>query len=312
MLRKVFFNQRELRAGWRFALYVALVFAFGLVAYFLIRLLRGPAHRMSELTVSTVMIRDAVLFLLFIIPALIMCRIERRTLGDYGLTRSGAFGSRFWEGIVWGVGLMAATIGLLVVLGICHIRGFALPAVAGLEYGIGWAIAFVLVGLTEEFAFRGYTQFSLTTGMGFWPAALLLSGTFAAAHFPNAGETWVGTAGVFLAAMILALPLRRTGALWFSIGLHAGWDWMETFFFGVPNSGMQPRGYLLHTSFSGSRWMTGGTVGPEGSVIAIVVVILGLGLLHFRFPQVQYPRQESLKPPVRASQAAAVVTSATP
>ncbi len=305
MLKNLFFNDRELRAGWRFALYVVLVVAFGLAVYFPLRLLRGPGHWSSELTVATVLLRDAVLFLIVLIPALIMGRIERRTLGDYGLERRGAFGSHFWEGIAWGVGLMAATILVLVVLGICQIGGLALPAVAGLKYALGWAIAFMLVGLTEEFAFRGYTLFSLTTGMGFWPAALLLAGTFAAAHFPNPGETWVGTASVFFAAMILALPIRRTGALWFSIGLHAGWNWMQTFFFGVPNSGMLPRGYLLHTSFSGSPWLTGGTVGPEGSIIALAFVGLGFVLLHFRFPHAQYPRSEALKPPGAFAQTAA-------
>jgi hypothetical protein len=35
----------------------------------------------------------------------------------------------------------------------------------------GWSAAFVIVGLSEEFAFRGYLQFTLTTGMGFWPSA---------------------------------------------------------------------------------------------------------------------------------------------
>ena len=57
-----------------------------------------------------------------------------------------------------------------------------------------WAIAFVMVGLAEEFAFRGYMQFTITTGIGFWPAALLMSLLFGLAHAGNPGESKTGLA----------------------------------------------------------------------------------------------------------------------
>jgi hypothetical protein len=31
-------------------------------------------------------------------------------------------------------------------------------------------------------------------------------------------------------------------------------------------------GHLLNSSFHGSRWLTGGSVGPEGSVLVFVVI----------------------------------------
>jgi membrane protease YdiL (CAAX protease family) len=232
-----------------------------------------------------------------------MGRIERRSLGDYGMPRRGAFGAHFWEGIVWGIGLMATTMLVLVLLGVSHIGDLAVSGGASLKYGLAWGIAFILVGVAEEFAFRGYTLFTLTTSVGFWPAALILSGGFAIAHLP-AGETWLGVLQDFLAGMMFALPLRRTGALWFSIGLHAGWDWMQTFFFGVSIGGMRPHGYLLNTSFSGSAWLSGGRLGPGNSVIPIGVFGLALILLHFRLPEARYPRPEALKGPSSVSQAA--------
>jgi membrane protease YdiL (CAAX protease family) len=313
VLIKVFFNDRELRAGWRFALYLVLVFAIGFGLNLLLRfLLHSSPSAPREFTATRVIFGDTLLFLIVLIPALILGRVERRTLGDYGLPARGAFGARFWEGILWGFGLQAATILLLIALGVCRISGFAATAVPGLEYGALWAVAFLLVGFAEEFGFRGYSQFTLTTGLGFWPAALLLSGGFGLVHLRNAGENWVGAVGVFFAAMVLVLPLRRTGALWFSIGLHAGWNWTETCFFGVPNSGTQAHGYLLNTSFSGSHWLTGGSVGPEASVVALALLALAFLLLHFRFPHAQYPRPGALNPPARPSQPAPVITPAAP
>ncbi len=40
----------------------------------------------------------------------------------------------------------------------------------------------------EEFLFRGYAQFTLATGIGFWPAATALSAAFGAVHLHNSGE----------------------------------------------------------------------------------------------------------------------------
>ena len=46
---------------------------------------------------------------------------------------------------------------------------------------------------------------------------------------------------------------------------------------------MPAKGHLLNTVFSGSKWMTGGTVGPEGSVVELVIVSAVIGLLFLRF-----------------------------
>ena len=48
--------------------------------------------------------------------------------------------------------------------------------------------------------FRGYLQATLTRGLGFWPAAILVSVLFGAGHIPNAGETVVGIIGVMIRA----------------------------------------------------------------------------------------------------------------
>jgi hypothetical protein len=47
-------------------------------------------------------------------------------------------------------------------------------------------------------------------------------------------------------------------------------------------------GHLLRSSFHGSSWVTGGSVGPEGSVL--VFVILGLTWVAFdrAYPEVKY------------------------
>jgi hypothetical protein len=150
----------------------------------------------------------------------------------------------------------------------------AIHGTAILTAAAAWGLAFLLSGLAEEFLFRGYGQFTLTTGMGFWPSAFLLSGLFGLVHGTNGGETVLGDLSVVSFGLLLCLFLRRTGNLWCAVGFHLGYDWGQTFLYGVPNSGLLPSQNLLNASFSGPRWLTGGTVGPEASILCPIVLAI--------------------------------------
>ena len=74
--------------------------------------------------------------------------------------------------------------------------------------------------------------------------------------------------------------LRRTGNLWFMVGFHAASDYAETFIYSTPDSGMLAQGHMLNSSFHGARWLTGGTIGPEGSVLVLGVLVLLLAAVY--------------------------------
>src|SRR5207237_1715995 len=137
----------------------------------------------------------------------------------------------------------------------------------------------------EDFRSRGYLQVTLTRAIGFWPAAVLLSCEFGWSHRLNAGEQWPGLLAAAFIGFFFCLTLRRTGSLWFAIGFHAAWDWGETFFYGTADSGLVAPGHMFNSTLQGPAWLSGGSVGPEGSVLLFVVVaILWLGVGK-RFPQ---------------------------
>jgi hypothetical protein len=131
--------------------------------------------------------------------------------------------------------------------------------------------------------------------MGFWPAAIN-SLIFAAIHLTNSGESALGILSVFCVALFFYFTLWRTGTLWFAVGFHAAWDYGETFIFGVPDSAEVATGHLLNAHFHGARWITGRTVGPEGS--ALVFVVYGLAALLFAFscPNTRLISQRSVYP----------------
>jgi membrane protease YdiL (CAAX protease family) len=293
-LRNIFVGSNGLRAGWRLLVFLVL---FGICAAILERLslfLAGP----GRFTLVSIAFMELVLFGSALSASGIMGRIEKRTFADYGLPAQGAFGSRFWEGSLWG---FVALSFLLLLLRITRSFEYGVPAIKGLElgkYALLWGCVFLLVALAEEYTFRGYPLFTLSSGIGFWPAALILSALFGLVHLGNPGESWLGGFNAGFIGVFFCLTLRRSGSLWFAIGTHMGWDWGETFFYGVPDSGQVAPGHFLSPVFHGSKWLTGGTVGPEGSVLAMVVVAMMFMAFHYRFPPATRPRQFESGEPV--------------
>jgi membrane protease YdiL (CAAX protease family) len=285
--QRIFLGPQGLRAGWRFLIYLALgaicFFSFGAVLQWLFPVRRPGFSAWATLATEVTM------FLAALVPALILGKFERRSLGEYGLPKRGILGRRFWEGMLWGI--VAISV-LMAALHGAHVFDYGKTVLHGyylLKWGVFWGVFFLFVGLFEEFTFRGYTLFTLTSGVGFWPAAVFLSFLFGAIHMGNAGEEWAGGLAAGLIGLWLALTVRRTGTLWLAIGFHLSFDWGETFLYSVPNSGTVMPGHLLSSHFHGPRWLTGGSVGPEGSVLVFGLIALLFVVFDWVHREVKYP-----------------------
>ena len=151
--------------------------------------------------------------------------------------------------------------------------------------------------------FRGYAQFVLSEGIVFWPAAFLLSASFGALHLQNPGEGWVGALSVTVFGLFACFTLRRTGSLWFAVGFHAAGDFAETFLYSVPDSGMLAKGHLLNSNLHGPRWLTGGTIGPEGSVFDFLLFLMVFVIFAWLYPPLkpENPWIESAPQPAGSS-----------
>jgi uncharacterized protein len=216
--------------------------------------------------------------------AWVMSRLERRSLGEYGLPLRGAIGKRFWQGAAFGLTEISAALGTLGALGCYHFGLVQIHGAVFLKWLAFWLVFFLVVGLFEEFAFRGYAQFALTQGIGFWPASIATSLIFGAVHLTNPGENWIGVTGVVLTGLLWCFTLRRTGSLWFAIGMHAAFDFGETFLYSVPDSGMIFPGHLSSATLSGPAWLAGGTAGPEASILDFVILLSFFYVVHRLFP----------------------------
>jgi uncharacterized protein len=271
-LAYIFIGPEGLRAGWRFLVYIAGFVGMMYLASHAIRPLLPRRHSGQLPALWVFAVQECELLFAVYVPALLMSRLERRPVGAYGLPVKSAFGRSFWVGALWGIVAISVLLVTMRAAGAFYYGTLALHGVRVLKFVVFWAVLFVIVGLAEEFLLRGYTQFTLSQGIGFWPAAILLSAAFGGSHLFNPGENWVGALGAAVIGLFFCLTLRRTGTLWFAVGMHASWDWGETFLYSVPDSGTIAPGHLLNSSFQGSAWLTGGSVGPEGSVLVFVLI----------------------------------------
>ena len=280
---KIFLNQEGLRAGWRLLLYAAFWLTLEFVGKILIFQIAAP--NLNRLSPQSVLLSDFLDFASAYAAAFLMARLERRPMDVYGLPIRGAFRKSFWIGILLGLGEVSLLIALIAALGGYSFGTLALHGAGLFGWGILWLVAFVFVGLSEEFLFRGYTQYTLASGIGFWPAAVTLSLAFGAVHWANPGEEITGVLDVVVTGVVFAFVLRRTGNLWLAVGWHASFDFGETFLFSVPDSGYVFDHHLSNATLHGSpAWLTGGTVGPEGSLFSFLTMGLGALVIHFLFP----------------------------
>jgi membrane protease YdiL (CAAX protease family) len=220
-----------------------------------------------------------------LLAAWVMSRLEGRRLGEYGLPLGSGQGKFFLTGAMFGIAEISAVIGVLGAAGYYSFGSLEVHGASLLKWAVFWAALFVIVGFFEEYAFRGYLQFALTKGFGFWPATIVTSLIFGVVHLANPGESWPGIVGVMAVGLFWCFTLRRTGALWFAFGMHAAFDFGETFLFSVPDSGVVFPGHLSSAAIhNGPAWLVGGTAGPEASVLDFIILAIFFYIVHVMYP----------------------------
>lgn len=127
-----------------------------------------------------------------------------------------------------------------------------------------------------EIAFRGYAFKKLAQAVTPLGATLLTGVGFALLRLHTPGATPVAVWISGAAAVVLCAARLRTGGLWMPWGLHAGWLVSIALLFGQPLAGSRSASAVLHTSINAPLWVSGGEYGPEGSLIALL--LLGVAL----------------------------------
>jgi hypothetical protein len=279
-LKGVFIGSQGLRAGWGMVLFVLIVAAliFGLNFSLHAMHVHGPKPDPKVDDAFSTLFQDGITSAVLLIATLLTAAIERRSLVRLGLGLKNAV-PRLIQGLVIGVAALSALVGLLYLCGAITLGALALHGGDIWRSGGLWGLAFLSVGAAEELAFRTYLQQTLARGLNFRWAAVILGVLFTCAHLGNGGETPIGLSMVFVAGIVLSFAVWRTGAIWWSVGFHAAWDWAQSFVYGVADSGHLSKDSLMVSKPAGPDWLSGGATGPEGSVLGLAVLAAVAGII---------------------------------
>ncbi|MGQ0702768.1 MAG: lysostaphin resistance A-like protein [Gemmatimonadales bacterium] len=190
------------------------------------------------------------------------------------LARRSPRGRGLGSGVLIGAGLAALAMGAAVVLGQAEWRedgGTALQWLGALGLT---SLVLVPAAAAEELAFRGVPLIALSRAFGRTPALVVLAILFGSAHFANPEAGSLALANIALAGVFLGLMFFTPGGLWTSTGAHLGWN-LTLAGLAAPVSGIPLAMPWLDYSTGGPAWLTGGSFGPEGGVLASLCLVGG-------------------------------------
>ncbi len=214
----------------------------------------------------------------------LFCRfIDKRSLLDLGLK----FYKGFLRDVVVGTGLGITLTTLIFLIlyatGCLMIKGFIHQGNSPekLFFSISFTLLqFFLLGLAEELIFRGYILQNLIEDWGVAVAVAASSILFGLVHAGNPNVTILSIISITLAGVLLAYGYLTTNFLWLPVALHVSWNFFEGPVFGFPVSGVS--GFkLIQTKITGPNLFTGGAFGPEGGLISIFAIFVGIVSLNF-------------------------------
>jgi membrane protease YdiL (CAAX protease family) len=198
-IENIFMGPSGIRSGWRLLIFIFLMLACLKAEAFTLKHIPGvdawlKAQDQNVFTPALAIVSEGIMLLALLVATGVMALIEKRTYADYYLPMNQFLGKRFWQGVPYGFAMLSLLLVLIAAFHGFSLAGMALPGADALKFGALYGIAFLMVGLFEEGCFRGYMQATLGPGIGFWPAAIILSILFGAIHLSNLGEAWFGAA----------------------------------------------------------------------------------------------------------------------
>ncbi|HZD56414.1 MAG TPA: CPBP family intramembrane glutamic endopeptidase [Anaerolineales bacterium] len=232
-----------------------------------------------------------VLLFVGLIYGLLARWLDRRPWREYGFH----FNAAWWRDLGFGLLLGAVLTG--TIFGVEYLLGWV--AVTGtLENGqpqfpfwqllVSGLFAYVFVGVSEELFARGYSIRNLAEGLNLprlsskaavLIAYLLTSIVFGFLHGNNPNATLASSLNLALAGLFLGLGFVLTGELAIPVGLHITWNFFMGHVFGFPVSGVDDNLSLIAARQSGPAVWTGGAFGPEGGLLGVAAILLGMLLV---------------------------------
>lgn len=249
---------------------------------------------------SWIMIVTLFATVLLTLTCIFFCRwVEKRRVPSMGLRRHNAV-MEYIVGALMGIVLVALSIILCVFTG-----GIAEVNLKQFDIGLLalYLIGYMIQGMSEEVACRGYLMVSMTRRNPVWLSVILSSAMFSLLHIANPGFGLMPFVNIFLTGLVFGVYVLKRGNLWGACAMHSFWNFFVGNVFGISVSGtkLSENTTILQTAVGGGAdlW-TGGEFGLEGSLCVTIVMIAALAIELFVMPAADDGRFDA---PVPASDA---------
>lgn len=205
---------------------------------------------------------------------------EKPVFRSFGYRTPGGEGNtwkNFGIGLLVGFGMNALCILLAWLHGDIHfsVGAFRLPYLL-------LALVFVCIQSgAEELLCRGYMMGALRDRYNVWIAAAFNALFFGALHLGNNGVTALGIVSVVAVGFALSVAMISLDSLWFCIAVHTAWNFSQSIFFGLPNSGIVSEGSFLHLEAAKNSFFYDTGFGVESSCPAVIAMLVLTAVLFW-------------------------------
>lgn len=282
----VFDKSGRLRSGWRAVIFFV---AFAVLAFALIGVSVVVIAQFRIPETAALPLRIAIPFAISAALALLIGRACARLFERLPYRSLGASFTRGWLPhfvIGCAVGGVAFLIALIVTMvsGGIHISLNRLSSSGEItETLVSTLIVLAIGAASEETLFRGYMLQTLLRSGHTQSAVAMTAFLFASVHFANpdfSGLPWLNT---LIAGIWFAVAYLKTRDLWFPMGIHLAWNWLQGPVFGISVSGVSgfASAPLFRATDTGPEWLTGGNYGIEGGMACTLALILTTVMISY-------------------------------
>jgi len=177
----------------------------------------------------------------------------------------------FLKGTGIGLALILACTGLMFINGNVDFFYTKFEVSSILSY----LIFFIFVGISEEFVFRTFPLVVFAERYKIWVSIFLNGLLFGLIHISNPNFSVFAMINITLCGIVFALITLQKRNIWWSVGMHFGWNFCQGTLLGFKVSGIDAPGLMVSRPV-GNATFSGGNFGIEGSVICTFILVLYL------------------------------------
>lgn len=287
--RQILFDLRVLRAGWGLILFSVVFIGCVLLESIFIEHFRTRHSMQTWFLTPHDILNPLIAFTAVLLATIVPSLFEQRRATSYGMR--GTPWKNLSIGIVTAGALVTITYGAMRLAHLVRPAGPRTSLLTTLQYAPVWLAIFAMFAVLEELLTRGYLQYTLTRGLAFlyrrffglsygiaaafWTSAIATSLLYVWLYRGNLGQTDAGLRAIFALGMLYCWSLWRTGTLWWALGFHAAWDFVQAFVFMQWDGGLPIRDHLFAWVATGPVQFSGGHAGLNGSLLVYPLLLLG-------------------------------------